>query len=332
MPPASARALLLPSPFPPSGRTIPAVSPLLRVPNRHHARLRLSSASPRPFRCSAASVAEAASPAGGVVLAAGPVKPSFAEVARTVMELSSTGTLSAVAPDGWPLGVGARFVVDMDGSPAICLKNIEAGRFSVGGKSSFHVQLEQSGLRTPQCTLLGSLTKPEHGLLLKDLQRKWERRFAEELDEEFIYLVSVERVLCIADFNEDGIWVNSVEYGNAEPDPLRNCAEKIVHEMNTEHSEDVQRLSSAHVETEFQVVDSKMIWVDRLGFDLYLYSEKEVFEARIPFPREVTDEKGVKSTFNSMSHQAWEVEKNYALPESQKVKILKKVGQTVLCS
>ncbi|CAA6670280.1 unnamed protein product [Spirodela intermedia] len=227
------------------------------------------------------------------------------------MELSSTGTLSAVAPDGWPLGVGARFVVDMDGSPAICLKNIEAGRFSVGGKSSFHVQLEQSGLRTPQCTLLGSLTKPEHGLLLKDLQRKWERRFAEELDEEFIYLVSVERVLCIADFNEDGIWVNSVEYGNAEPDPLRNCAEKIVHEMNTEHSEDVQRLSSAHVETEFQV---------------------KVFEARIPFPREVTDEKGVKSTFNSMSHQAWEVEKNYALPESQKVKILKKVGQTVLCS
>lgn len=70
-----------------------------------------------------------------------------------------------------------------------------------------------------------------------------------------------------------------------------------------------------------------MIWVDRLGFDLYLYSEKEVFEARIPFPREVADEKGVKSTFNSMSHLAWEVEKNYAAPESEKVKVLKKVGQ-----
>lgn len=76
------------------------------------------------------------------MLAAGPVRPSFAEVARTVMELSTTGTLSAVAPDGWPLGVGARFVVDVDGSPAICLKNIEAGRFSVGGKSSFHVQVD----------------------------------------------------------------------------------------------------------------------------------------------------------------------------------------------
>lgn len=50
--------------------------------------------------------------------------------------------------------------------------------------------------------------------------------------------------------------MNSVEYGSAEPDPLRNCAGKIVEEMNTKHAEDVQRLSNAHVETEFQVGSS----------------------------------------------------------------------------
>ena len=69
--------------------------------------------------------------------------------------------------------------------------------------------------------------------------------------------------------------------------------------------------------------------MDRLGLDLYVYSENEIFEARIPFPREVTDEKGVKSTFNCMSHQAWEVEKNYVLLESEKMKILKRVGPNV---
>ncbi|XP_078437694.1 proton gradient regulation 7 [Wolffia australiana] len=306
---SSSCALLLPT-FKPS----PALLPRYKFsPPPRLSRL------PRPV--SALSSALSAVPAVAA-------KPSFAEVARTLVELSSAGTLSAVGPDGWPLAVGARFVADADGSPAVCLKNFASSSFSVGSRSSFHVQLEQSGLRTPQCTVLGTLDKPEPGLLVNDLQRKWERRFGEHLEERFLYMISVDRVLCLADFDEDGSLVDSTDYGNAEPDPLRSFAERIVEEMNSKHSEDVLRLSLAHIHTDFQVVDAKMIWVDRLGFDLYLYSEKEIFEARIPFPREITDEKGVKSTFNCMSHRAWEVEKNYALPESEKVGILKKVGSS----
>ena len=74
-----------------------------------------------------------------------------------------------------------------------------------------------------------------------------------------------------------------------------------------------------------QVTDVKLIWVDRLGFDLHVRSDKEVFAARIPFSREVTDEKGVKSSFNSMSHLAWEIEKNYVNPDFEKIKCVKKV-------
>ncbi|PWA99641.1 proton gradient regulation 7 [Artemisia annua] len=45
-----------------------------------------------------------------------------------------------------------------------------------------------------------------------------------------------------------------------------------------------------------------MVWVDRLGFDIQIYSpDNDVFEVRIPFPREVTNEKGAKSSFNGMS-------------------------------
>jgi hypothetical protein len=68
-----------------------------------------------------------------------------------------------------------------------------------------------------------------------------------------------------------------------------------------------------------------MIWVDRLGFDLYIYSENGVFAVRIPFPREVADEKGVKSSFNSMSHLAWEIEKNYAVPDFERVTSFRKI-------
>lgn len=73
-----------------------------------------------------------------------------------------------------------------------------------------------------------------------------------------------------------------------------------------------------------QVLEAKLIWIDRLGFDMRLSSpHKDIFEVRIPFPREVTDEKGAKSSFNGLSQLAWEVEKNYHVPEFKKVKQLK---------
>lgn len=82
-----------------------------------------------------------------------------------------------------------------------------------------------------------------------------------------------------------------------------------------------------------QVLDAKMVWVDRLGFDVHLTSaQKDVYEVRIPFPREVADEKGAKSSFNGMSQLAWEVEKNFHAPEFKKVKHLKKVGNAVQMS
>ena len=76
----------------------------------------------------------------------------------------------------------------------------------------------------------------------------------------------------------------------------------------------------------WQPSEAKLIWVDRLGFDMRIYSpKKDVFENRIPFPREVADEKGAKSSFNSMSQLAWEVEKNYNSPDFKKVKQLKQI-------
>ncbi|KAG1364088.1 glutamyl-tRNA reductase-binding protein, chloroplastic [Cocos nucifera] len=275
----------------------------------------------RRLRCSLVSVSPDAPPIMGETRGS---RPSPAEVSRTIMELSSTGTLSTITPEGCPLGIGARFVVDPRGAPALCLNQPDS-LFAVGGRASFHVQFEQSGSRTPQCTLLGSLSKSDDEFLLKKLRMKWEKHFSEQVNEELVYLMSIERVLHMEDFKENGEWVTSSEYMNADPDPLRNFAEKVVEEMNFRHAEDVQRLCNVYVESGCQVTGAKMIWVDRLGFDLHIYSEKGVFAARIPFPREVADEKGVKSSFNSMSHLAWEVEKNYVVPDFEKVTCLKKI-------
>ncbi|KAL6335804.1 hypothetical protein AAG906_039567 [Vitis piasezkii] len=253
-------------------------------------------------------------------------KPFPAEVSRTIMELSSVATLSALTQDGWPLGVGVRFAVDPQGTPIVCL-NASHSHFSIDRRSSLHVQLEQCGLRTPQCTIQGSLDKPEDRMALKKLHSIWERRFGEEVDENLLHVVSVERVLQMEDFQEVGTWVTSSDYKTANPDPLRDCAEKFVDEINTNNMEDVHRFCNIYVDLHFQASEAKLIWVDRLGFDMRISSpQQDVFEFRIPFPREVTDEKGAKSSFNSMSQLAWEVEKNYNAPDFKKVKQLKQIA------
>ncbi|KAH6821177.1 proton gradient regulation 7 [Perilla frutescens var. hirtella] len=256
-------------------------------------------------------------------------RPFPAEISRTIVQLSSVGTLSTLTHDGSPLGVGVRFAVDFNGTPVLCLNGFPDSQ----SRCSLHVQLEQCGLRTPQCTILGNLIKPTDTTALRKLCSAWKKRFDEEVDESYIYTIDVERVLQIEDYAEDGIWVSSSEYASAEPDPLRDSAEKIVDEINTNNREDVCRFCNIYVDLDFQVLDAKMAWVDRLGFDVRLTSvQKDLYEVRIPFPREVADEKGAKSSFNGMSQLAWEVEKNFHAPEFKKVKHLKKVGNAVQTS
>ncbi|KAL5554539.1 hypothetical protein UlMin_041940 [Ulmus minor] len=252
-------------------------------------------------------------------------KPFPAEVSRTIMELASVGTLSTLTQEGWPLGIGVRFAVDPEGTPVLCL-NASDELFSNESKSSLHIQLEQSGLRTPQCTILGSIDKPQDRMVIKRLHSLWTKRFGEEVDENLIYMVSVNRVLQMEDFKEIGMWVNSSDYKIAQPDPLRDYAEKLVNEINVNRVEDVNRFCNIYVDLNFQVTEAKLIWIDRLGFDMRVWCpEKGVFEVRIPFPGEVSDEKGAKSAFNCMSQQAWEVEKNFYAPDFEKVKQVKQI-------
>ncbi|GFP99105.1 glutamyl-tRNA reductase-binding protein chloroplastic [Phtheirospermum japonicum] len=130
----------------------------------------------------------------------------------------------------------------------------------------------------------------------------------------------------IEDYAEDGVWVTPTEYASAEPDPLRACAEKFANEINTHNKDDVYRFCNVYADLDFQVLDARMVWVDRLGFDVHVRSvDGDIHEVRMPFPREVTDEKGAKSSFNGMSQLAWEVEKNILVPGFKKVKHLKKV-------
>lgn len=52
---------------------------------------------------------------------------------------------------------------------------------------------------------------------------------------------------------QDGVWVSSSEYASAEPDPLRDCAERIVDEINANNREDLHRFCNIYADLNFQV-------------------------------------------------------------------------------
>jgi len=93
---------------------------------------------------------------------------------------------------------------------------------------------------------------------VQKLSTRWQKKFGEEIDQDLLYLISVDRVLHMEDFNEDGMWVVPSEYTSAEPDPLRNSAEDLVEEFNSKHAEDVHRIYSIYVESDLQVLISLM--------------------------------------------------------------------------
>lgn len=63
-----------------------------------------------------------------------------------------------------------------------------------------------------------------------------------------------------------------------------------------------------------QLEEASMTWVDRLGFDLRVLTKnpQNILEIRIPFRREVVDERDARSSLTILAQLAWEQERNLA--------------------
>ncbi|KAJ7565988.1 hypothetical protein O6H91_02G083900 [Diphasiastrum complanatum] len=210
------------------------------------------------------------------------VRPSPAEAARTLMEVCSDGTLSTLSDeDGWPVATSVRFAVDSEGRPFFHLSSLalHTRHLVVDSRCSLHVQLEQPGRQRPQCTLKGRVTN----------------------------------ATCEKDINEE-VWVSGLEYYEAIPDPLRECAYKIVEDMNKKHWDDIRRFCTVYTNLDVKVEEASLTWVDRLGFDLRVLTSapEQIMEIRVPFPREVNDERDARSSLTMMAQLAWEHERHYS--------------------
>lgn len=248
------------------------------------------------------------------------LRPTPAEAARTVMETCKEGTLSTLSEDGWPLGTEVKFVVDMEGNPVLRLQPgaLHTQHIFQDSRCSLHVQLEQPGRRKPQCTLQGFMRKVEDIKLKERLEIAWERRFpSENATDDVLYIMSVERFLQSPDMGEEEIWVSGSHYWAATADPLRDCANRIVEDMNRHHWEDIRRFCNVYANLDAELEEASMTWVDRLGFDLRVLtkSPQNILEIRVPFTREVADERDARSSLTIMAQVAWKQERSFTPSE-----------------
>jgi hypothetical protein len=95
--------------------------------------------------------------------------PSPAETARTLMDLASEGTLSAVCADGLPIGTPVSFVLEKDGTPLLqvppgCLELL--GAMSSGGEArcSLLVQPTSQPARSVAAVALSGVVQLAAGL------------------------------------------------------------------------------------------------------------------------------------------------------------------------
>eukprot|EP00897_Mesotaenium_endlicherianum_P001221 jgi/Mesen1/1126/ME000123S00294 len=255
-------------------------------------------------------------------------RPTPAELARTLVEICREGTLTTLAPDGWPMGTFTHFSPDLKGRPVLRLDPQAAHKahLDADGRCSLHVQLELPGQQRPHCTLKGRVVKAADYDSHEKLATVWERRFGADGavaaaaaalgEDDGLCWMEVTHVFTTLDVGEEEIAISGSEYEAAEADPLRECAAKIVEDMNRDYWEDIRRFSETYGGIDDEVEEARMTWVDRLGFDMRVLtrSPQQLHEVRIPFPRPVTDDRDARSSITMMAQVAWERERHYIPP------------------
>lgn len=242
------------------------------------------------------------------------------------MEACGEGTLATAGPDGWPLATLVRYALDTEGRPVLRLDPNGSQVLHMGavdGRCSLHVQMVLPGGQKRQCMLKGRLCSAGDDLARLRLETAWQRRYGKmdvllEEDDDVqhpLCWVEVEEAFSGLDIGEAVACVPGGVYSGAVADPLKDCAVKIVEDMNREHWEDIRNICTTFAGVEEQVEEASMIWVDCLGFDLRVLtggSPPQLRDIRVPFTHgPVSDERDARSKVTMMAQVAWEQKRKY---------------------
>ena len=247
------------------------------------------------------------------------VTPSAAETARTIVDLVAHGTLCTIGEDGIPLGTYVSYVLDQEGQPILRLRAdaVHTANLQRDVQCSLFVQPGEHPARLlARVTLIGKVEPVSEEVsataaeLHNTLHAGGVGVDAPQPTDIYCRLV-VDRCFYVGQLSGDcaADAISGDDYRGAEADPLRTTASSLAHRMNTERLEDVLRISSHALGVGFEdLYYAELLWVDRLGAYLKAVGQDgSSTTVRVPFAREVDDERGVQSALTMMAQVAWEI-------------------------
>jgi hypothetical protein len=249
--------------------------------------------------------------------------PSAAETARTVVDLVAHGTLCTVGDDGIPLGTYVSYVLDAEGQPILRLRSdaVHTANLNRDPQCSLFVQPGEHPARLlARVTLIGKVepVSEEVAATAAELHNTLHAGGVgvdAPQDSDMYCRLIVEKCFYVGQLsgNSAADVISGTEYKEAEADPLRTIASSLVEQMNSNRLEDVMRISSHALSVPFEdLYFSELLWVDRLGAYLKAVGQDGSSKTlRVPFAREVDDDRGVQSALTMMAQYSWEIERPY---------------------
>lgn len=221
-------------------------------------------------------------------------QPSFSERARTLLDRQATGYLSTHSRRhaGFPFGSVMPYALDDLGRPSFLISKMamHTRNLDADPRASLLVP-EESVARDPlgagRVTLVGN-AEPVPADELETvreayLARHEKARYWVDYGDFGFYRLEVVGVYFVGGFGVMG-WVESQDYGSAEPDPLAVDAPAIIEHMNNDHADALVLLAADRAG--LTASSAQMTAVDRLGFHLKLMIGDRYKGCRIAFTRE----------------------------------------------
>lgn len=201
-----------------------------------------------------------------------PPEPSDAELARTLVATTSTGTLAthSAAHPGFPFGSVVTYAADDAGRPVLWLSDLaeHSRNLAADARASLLVADDRPGdpLAHARATLLGEVTVldgAERDAAAQVYRAAQPGSYVQDFHDFRLYRLAVHAVRFVGGFARMS-WVDAPGYATAEPDPTHGFAAGVVAHMNDDHADALVTCCAFYAGVE--AASARMTAVDRYGF------------------------------------------------------------------
>lgn len=236
------------------------------------------------------------------------------EEARTLAEVSTTGTLStlAIEPAGHPFGSVAPFAVADDGNLLLCLSSLAEHSRNLAADDRCSVLVtEPAGddgrMAAGRVTVLGRARRLERGT--PDDEAARERWLSVHPDGQYahfgdfsMWVLDVSHIRWIGGFGRM-TWCSVEEWASARPDPVLPIAAGAVDHLNDDHPDALVAMARAFAGHP-DATSAAATRIDRLGIDLQVETPRGWVEARVAFAEPVPSAEALRGACVELTQRA----------------------------